>query len=159
MFLKGVLMKEKIYTPKPGETFKMISSKIKENLTFSSKPIESSRLKKIQAGKFKNSELKYWVRGLHFLDYAIDTSLSSALSKLSISDKELTSAQMKALTSINLLKGPLGSTIGLIRRQLDEKYELEQKKFFLHESTNIIQSSRDGVITKKMIHYETRSQW
>lgn len=139
----------KKYIPNIGQTAKIITSKIKTNLGSKPKKRKYTRIEKFKTGKFKNSDLIYIIRGIEFLEIVGDTGLEAILRNLNSDNKELKPETVKLITLLRLGKGPLFDFLNMYENNMHLKFNAEREIANLENMYDIIQSSRDGIITKK----------
>lgn len=139
----------KKYIPNIGQTVKIITSKIKTNLGSKPKKRKYTRIEKFKTGKFKNSDLIYIIRGIEFLEIVGDTGLEAILRNLNSDNKELKPETVKLITLLRLGKGPLFDFLNMYENNMHLKFNAEREIANLENMYDIIQSSRDGIITKK----------
>lgn len=139
----------KKYIPNIGQTAKIITSKIKTNLGSKPKKRKYTRIEKFKTGKFKNSDLIYIIRGIEFLEIVGDTGLEAILRNLNSDNKELKPETVKLITLLRLGKGPLFDFLNMYENNMHLKFNTEREIANLENMYDIIQSSRDGIITKK----------
>lgn len=140
----------KVYTPNIGETTKIITSKIKANLGSKPKKRKYKRIEKFKSGKFKNSDYKYVIRGIEFLQIIGDAGVESVLRNLN-SDEDLKPETVKLMTLLRIGKGPLYDFLNMYKNNMHLKYNTEREIANLENMYEIVQNSRDGVITRKSI--------
>lgn len=139
----------KKYISNIGQTAKIITSKIKTNLGSKPKKRKYTRIEKFKTGKFKNSDLIYIIRGIEFLEIVGDTGLEAILRNLNSDNKELKPETVKLITLLRLGKGPLFDFLNMYENNMHLKFNTEREIANLENMYDIIQSSRDGIITKK----------
>lgn len=139
----------KKYIPNIGQTAKIITSKIKTNLGSKPKKRKYTRIEKFKTGKFKNSDLIHIIRGIEFLEIVGDTGLEAILRNLNSDNKELKPETVKLITLLRLGKGPLFDFLNMYENNMHLKFNVEREIANLENMYDIIQSSRDGIITKK----------
>lgn len=140
---------KKIYTPNIGETAKIITSKIKTNLGNKPKRRTYERIEKFKSGKFKSSDLKYIIRGIEFLQIIGDTGLEVVLRNLNSNDEELKPETVKLMTLLRIGKGPLYDFLNMYKNNMYSKFDTEREIANLENMYEIVQNSRDGIITRK----------
>ena len=153
-------MKGKIYNANPGETIKIISSKIQQNLGKKKlnkkrkKKIIHERIEKIKNGKFKNSDLKYLIRGIDFIQIVGETGIENAIRKASISKEDVDPKTLKMLTMLRLGKGAFFDFLDIYKQNKLAEYNTQREIASLEQLYEIIQSSRDEGITRKQTRKE-----
>ena len=116
----------KVYTPNIGETTKIITSKIKANLGSKPKKRKYKRIEKFKSGKFKNSDYKYLIRGIEFLQIIGDAGVESVLRNLN-SDEDLKPETVKLMTLLRIGKGPLYDFLNMYKDNMYSKYDTERE--------------------------------
>ena len=96
----------KRYTPNIGETAKIITSKIRGNLGNKPKKRQHKRIEKFKSGTFKNSDYKYLIRGIEFLQVLDDVGVDAVFRNLN-SNEDLKPETVKLMTLLRIGKGPL----------------------------------------------------
>ena len=142
---------KKIYTPNLGETSKLITAKIKANLLGNLKKKKPTyrRIEKIKSGSFNKSELKYLVAGCDFLRIMGDVGIDVLIKYLTTGDKELNEKNGKAMILLKAARKPINEFLRMYRNNIYTKYSLQRDIANLENLYEIIDNSRDGVITKK----------
>ena len=142
---------KKIYTPNLGETSKLITAKIKANLLGNLKKKKPTyrRIEKIKSGSFNKSELKYLVAGCDFLRIMGDVGIDVLIKYLTTGDKELNEKNGKAMILLKAARKPINEFLRMYRNNIYVKYSLQRDIANLENLYEIIDNSRDGVITKK----------
>lgn len=142
---------KKIYTPNLGETSKLITAKIKANLLGNLKKKKPTyrRIEKIKSGSFNKSELKYLVAGCDFLRIMGDVGIDVLIKYFTTGDKELNEKNGKAMILLKAARKPINEFLRMYRNNIYVKYSLQRDIANLENLYEIIDNSRDGVITKK----------
>lgn len=141
---------KKRYTPNIGETTKIITSKIRSNLGSEPKKGKHKRIEKFKSGTFKNSDYKYLIRGIEFLQIIGDAGVDAVLRNLN-SNEDLKPETVKLMTLLRIGKGPLYEFLNMYKNNMHLKYDTEREIANLENMYEIVQNSRDGVITRKRI--------
>lgn len=141
------------YLSKPGEIIKIISSKIEEGINPQKKERMPKRIEKIKYGKFKNSDLKYLIYGLQFIQAVLDNGIDKITNN--ILKNENTNIQ-KSKLAINLreIQINISGFLEAYTKYKDLEYSTEREIESIRNLIEIIQKSRDGVITKKQTRIE-----
>lgn len=142
---------KKIYTPNLGETAKLITSKISDNLQGNLKKKKPTyrRIEKFKSGSFNQADLKYLVAGCDFLRIVGDMGIDAAMKYFTTGDKELNTKTVKAIMLLKAGAGPIYEFLSMYRNNIYAKYSLQRDIANLENMYEIIDKSRDGVITKK----------
>lgn len=143
----------KSYSPNIGETAKIVTSKIKDNL-IGKKKVKTRRYKRIEgfkSGKFKKSELKYLIYGIEFIQNLSDVGIDAVLRNLNSNDEDLKPETVKLLTLLRIGKGPLYDFLNMYKDNVRLEFETERQIANLENMYEILQNSRDGIITRKRI--------
>lgn len=140
----------KRYTPNIGETAKIITSKIRGNLGNKPKKRQHKRIEKFKSGTFKNSDYKYLIRGIEFLQVLGDVGVDAVFRNLN-SNEDLKPETVKLMTLLRIGKGPLYDFLNMYKDNMYSKYDTEREIANLKNMYEIVQNSRDGVITRKRI--------
>lgn len=148
--MEGMHMK-KTYIPDVGETAKIITSKIETNLngkTHRSKE-KHRRIEKIKSGKFEKSDLKYLIAGCDFLRIVGNSAINGMTEYITSSDKQLNSRTIKAIAALKICQGPIFEFLSRYRNHIQAEYNLQREIANLENLYEIIDKSRDGIITRK----------
>ena len=140
----------KRYTPNIGETAKIITSKIRGNLGNKPKKRQHKRIEKFKSGTFKNSDYKYLIRGIEFLQVLGNVGVDAVFRNLN-SNEDLKPETVKLMTLLRMGKGPLYDFLNMYKDNMYSKYETEREIAKLENMYEVVQNSRDGVITRKRI--------
>lgn len=141
----------KKYNPNIGETTKMITSKIRANIGNKPKRKKHQRIENFKYGKFKNSDLKYLIKGIEFLQNLGDAGLDAVLRNLNSNNEELEPETVKLMTLLRIGKGPLYDFLSMYKNNMRLKFDTEREIASLKNMYEIVQNSRDGIITRKRI--------
>lgn len=141
----------KIYHPNIGETTKIITSQIKANLGNKPKRKKHKRIENFKYGKFKNSDLKYLIKGIEILQNIGDTGLDAVLRNLNSNNEELEPETVKLMTLLRIGKGPLYDFLSMYKNNMRLKFDTEREIANLKNMYEIVQNSRDGIITRKQM--------
>ena len=141
----------KTYNPNIGETMKMITSKIRANIGNKPKRKKHQRIENFKYGKFKNSDLKYLIKGIEFLQNLGDAGLDAVLRNLNSNNEELEPETVKLMTLLRIGKGPLYDFLSMYKNNMRLKFDTEREIASLKNMYEIVQNSRDGIITRKRI--------
>ena len=141
----------KIYHPNIGETTKIITSRIKANLGNKPKRKKHKRIENFKYGKFKNSDLKYLIKGIEILQNIGDTGLDAVLRNLNSNNEELEPETVKLMTLLRIGKGPLYDFLSMYKNNMRLKFDTEREIANLKNMYEIVQNSRDGIITRKQM--------
>ena len=142
---------KKTYIPNVGETAKIITSKIETNLngkTHRSKE-KHRRIEKIKSGKFEKSDLKYLIAGCDFLRIVGNSAINGMTEYITSSDKQLNSRTIKAMAALKICQGPIFEFLSRYRNHIQAEYNLQREIANLENLYEIIDKSRDGIITRK----------
>ena len=142
---------KKTYIPNVGETAKIITSKIETNLngkTHRSKE-KHRRIEKIKSGKFEKSDLKYLIAGCDFLRIVGNSAINGMTEYITSSDKQLNSRTIKAMAALKICQGPIFEFLSRYRKHIQAEYNLQREIANLENLYEIIDKSRDGIITRK----------
>ena len=139
----------KKYIPNIGETAKIVTSKVKENLGHKSKKRKHKRIESFKSGSFKNCDLKYLIRGIEFIQIIGDAGIEAVMRNLSSNNEELKPETIKLMTILKIGKGPLFDFLSMYRNSIHSKFDTQREISNLENMYDIIQNSRDGVITRK----------
>lgn len=142
---------KKTYIPDVGETAKIITSKIETNLngkTHRSKE-KHRRIEKIKSGKFEKSDLKYLIAGCDFLRIVGNSAINGMTEYITSSDKQLNSRTIKAMAALKICQGPIFEFLSRYRNHIQAEYNLQREIANLENLYEIIDKSRDGIITRK----------
>ena len=142
---------KKTYIPNVGETAKIITSKIETNLngkTHRSKE-KHRRIEKIKSGKFEKSDLKYLIAGCDFLRIVGNSAINGMTEYITSSDKQLNSRTIKAMAALKICQGPIFEFLSRYRNHIQAEYNLQREITNLENLYEIIDKSRDGIITRK----------
>ena len=142
---------KKTYIPDVGETAKIITSKIETNLngkTHRSKE-KHRRIEKIKSGKFEKSDLKYLIAGCDFLRIVGNSAINGMTEYITSSDKQLNSRTIKAIATLKICQGPIFEFLSRYRNHMQAEYNLQREIANLENLYEIIDKSRDGIITRK----------
>ena len=142
---------KKTYIPDVGETAKIITSKIETNLngkTHRSKE-KHRRIEKIKSGKFEKSDLKYLIAGCDFLRIVGNSAINGMTKYITSSDKQLNSRTIKAMAALKICQGPIFEFLSRYRNHMQAEYNLQREIANLENLYEIIDKSRDGIITRK----------
>ena len=142
---------KKTYIPNVGETAKIITSKIETNLngkTHRSKE-KHRRIEKIKSGKFEKSDLKYLIAGCDFLRIVGNSAINGMTEYITSSDKQLNSRTIKAIATLKICQGPIFEFLSRYRNHMQAEYNLQREIANLENLYEIIDKSRDGIITRK----------
>ena len=142
---------KKTYIPNVGETAKIITSKIETNLngkTHRSKE-KHRRIEKIKNGKFEKSDLKYLIAGCDFLRIVGNSAINGMTEYITSSDKQLNSRTIKAMAALKICQGPIFEFLSRYRNHIQAEYNLQREIANLENLYEIIDKSRDGIITRK----------
>ena len=166
-----------VYVPNVGETAKMVTSMIKRNLKDEQtkknqtlnkkKKIKKKRAKKeerpiriekMRRGKFSKSDLKYLITGCDFLRIIGDAGIDAVTSYFSTNNEKMDTKTAKALIALKACRGPIYDFLKMYTRNLHEEYDLQREIANLENMYEIIDKSRDGVITKKQEIEDSKGQ-
>ena len=139
----------KKYNPNIGETAKMITSKIRANLDDKPKKRKYKRIEELKKGKFKNSDLKYLIRGIEFLQNIGSVGIDAVFRNINSNNEELKPETLKLMTLLRVGEGPLFEFLSMYKNNMRLKFETEREIANLENMYEIIQNSRDGIITRK----------
>ena len=139
----------KKYIPNVGETAKIVTSKVKENLGHKSKKRKHKRIESFKSGSFKNCDLKYLIRGIEFIQIIGDAGIEAVMRNWSSNNEELKPETIKLMTILKIGKGPLFDFLSMYRNSIHSKFDTQREISNLENMYDIIQNSRDGVITRK----------
>ena len=157
-----------VYVPNVGETAKIVTSMIKRNLkdettkkipNFNTKKKiknkiarteeRSTRIEQLKKGKFSKSDLKYLIRGCDFLRIVGNAGIETIISYFSTHNEKMDAKTAKAIIGLKACKGPIYDFLEMYTRNLQEEYNLQREMANLDTMYEIIDKSRDGVITRK----------
>ena len=157
-----------VYVPNVGETAKIVTSMIKRNLKDETtkknpnintkKKIKNkiarteerpTRIEKLKKGKFSKSDLKYLIRGCDFLRIVGDAGIETIISYFSTHNEKMDAKTAKAIIGLKACKGPIYDFLKMYTRNIQEEYNLQREMANLDTMYEIIDKSRDGVITRK----------
>ena len=113
---------KKRYTPNIGETTKIITSKIRSNLGSEPKKGKHKRIEKFKSGTFKNSDYKYLIRGIEFLQIIGDARVDVVLRNLN-SNEDLKPETVKLMALLRIGKGPLYEFLNMYKNNMHLKYD------------------------------------
>lgn len=159
-----------VYEPNVGETAKMVTSMIKRNLKDeqtkknqtlnkkkkikkkrAKKEEKPIRIEKMRRGKFSKSDLKYLITGCDFLRIVGDAGIDAVTTYFSTNNEKMnvkTAKTVKALIALKACKGPVYDFLKMYTRNLHKEYNLQREIANLENMYEIIDKSRDGIITK-----------
>ncbi len=156
------------YVPNVGETAKMVTSMIKRNLKdeqtkknqtlntkrkikkkINKKENRPKRIENMRSGKFYKSDLKYLITGCHFLRIIGDAGIDAVTTYFSTNNEKMNTKTAKALIALKACRGPIYDFLKMYTRNLHEEYDLQREIANLDNMYEIIDKSRDGIITRK----------
>lgn len=146
-----------VYVPNVGETAKIVTSMIKRNLRnekigknkINRKEKRPVRIEKIRNGKFSKSDLKYLITGCDFLRIVGDEGIEAIITYFSTNNEKMNTKTAKAMIALKACKGPIYNFLNMYTRNLYEEYALQREIANLENMYEIIDKSRDGIITEK----------
>lgn len=146
-----------VYVPNVGETAKIVTSMIKRNLRnkkigknkIDRKEKRPVRIEKIRNGKFSKSDLKYLITGCDFLRIVGDEGIEAIITYFSTNNEKMNTKTAKAMIALKACKGPIYNFLNMYTRNLYEEYALQREIANLENMYEIIDKSRDGIITEK----------
>ena len=120
---------KKIYTPNLGETAKLITSKISDNLQGNLKKKKPTyrRIEKFKSGSFNQADLKYLVAGCDFLRIVGDMGIDAAMKYFTTGDKELNTKTVKTIMLLKAGAGPIYEFLSMCRNNIYAKYSIFPK--------------------------------
>lgn len=148
---------KKTYLSEPGDIIKIIKKEIQKNLSNNgSKPSKTQkhqRIEKIKGGKFKNSDLKYLIRGIEFIQ-AISNSEVEKLINVLQNEDNITEKRAKLSILIKFANLIARNLLESYKDEKYAKYNLYRRNESLENLYKIIEKSRDGKITKEITRIE-----
>ena len=166
-----------VYVPNVGEIAKMVTSMIKRNLKdeqtkknqtlntkkkikkkIVKKENRPKRIENMRSGKFYKSDLKYLITGCDFLRIIGDAGIDAVTSYFSTNNEKMNTKTAKALIALKACRGPIYDFLKMYTRNLHEKYNLQREIANLDNMYEIIDKSRDGIITRKQEIEDSKGQ-
>ncbi|MFR2534343.1 MAG: ATP-binding cassette domain-containing protein [Clostridia bacterium] len=154
-------MKKKNYVAKPGEMTKIVCKKVTED---GLKPRKIDKDRKnckanaIKTGNFKGYELKYWMRGLEIFQALGTYSIEQITQRISQKEEMQESKAVEKIVMLNLAKVPIRSILDRIYTLMQQKYTLQRQIADIETIEEIVDKTRDGIITKQQTRIETDEQ-
>ena len=143
-------MKNK-YTPNIGETAKIVTSMVKRNLGVktSKRKTRPKRIQKMRSGKFNNSDLKYLITANDFIRVIGDAGIKGLSIYVNSKNKKIDDKTVKAFIALKTCSGPIYDFLTMNRTNMYKKYNEQRDIAELENMYEIIDKSRDGIITRK----------
>ena len=157
-----------VYIPNVGETAKMVTSMIKRNLKgkqtkkdqtlntkektkkkIDKKEERPARIEKMRNGTFHKSDLKYLIAGCDFLRIVGDAGIEAVTTHFSSKNEKMNPKTAKAILALKVCRGPIYDFLDMCARNLYAEYDSQRELANLENMYEIIDKSRDGIITRK----------
>ena len=157
-----------VYIPNVGETAKMVTSMIKRNLKgeqtkkdqtlntkkktkkkIDKKEERPARIEKMRKGNFHKSDLKYLIAGCDFLRIVGDAGIEAVTTHFSSKNEKMNPKTAKAILALKACRGPIYDFLDMCARNLYAEYDSQRELANLENMYEIIDKSRDGIITRK----------
>ncbi len=146
--------KKKVYKSKPGEVIKLVKNQIQNSVSGRSKKIKHQRIERIRTGTFKEADLRYLIYGTEFLRFLSNKGIEAFIDNINERDN-LDSGKIKMAMGLNIAKEPIDHFLRLFQDKKYNIYSNQREISNLEAMYEIIQNSRDGIITKKIKRTET----
>ena len=157
-----------VYGPNVGETAKIVTSMVKRNLKderskksekhSTKKKIKKKmpkkeerpiRIEKMRKGKFSKSDLKYLITGCDFLRIVGNTGIDAIMTYFTTNNEKMNTKTAKAMIALKACRGPIYNFLEMYTRNLHAEYALQREIANIENMYEIIDKSRDGIITRK----------
>lgn len=148
------------YIAKPGETVKIVTNQIRKKmgLTEEIKPKENSkRIQNFRTGNFYHSDFKYAIWGLELLDILQDKGFDHWMQKI-CQEENVEQSKINKTIALAIAQRPILNGIYTSQKLLESEYNEQREKAHTEYMNEIIQNTRDGVITKTQERVEKDEQ-
>lgn len=150
----------KNYYAKLGETTKILKNQIRKKLNSK----EETKIKKtpqrienFKRGKFHHSDFKYAVWGMEFLETLGNKGIDKWIQEMS-QKENITREEIKKMVTVAMAQGPIMQGIRIAQALAQSEYTIQREKAHTQYMNEIIQNSREGIITKKQQRIEKDKQ-
>lgn len=157
-----------VYGPNVGETAKIVTSMVERNLKdetskknekhSTNKKIKKKmpkkeerpiRIERMRNGKFSKSDLKYLITGCDFLRIVGNTGIDAIMTYFTTNNEKMNTKTAKAMIALKACRGPIYNFLEMYTRNLHAEYALQREIANLENMYEIVDKSRDGIITRK----------
>lgn len=148
------------YYAKSGETVKILKNQIRKKMNSEEKNEVKKPLQRVQnfkQGKFHHSDFKYAIWGMDLLEKLGNKGVDKSLREMS-QKENITLEEIKKAITTAMAQGPIIQGIRIAQRLAQSEYTIQREKAHTQYMNEIIQNSRDGIITKKQQRIEKDEQ-
>lgn len=148
------------YYAKSGETVKILKNQIRKKMNSEEKNEVKKPLQRVQnfkQGKFHHSDFKYAIWGMDLLEKLGNKGVDKSLREMS-QKENITLEEIKKAITTAMAQGPIIQGIRVAQRLAQSEYTIQREKAHTQYMNEIIQNSRDGIITKKQQRIEKDEQ-
>lgn len=148
------------YYAKSGETVKILKNQIRKKMNSEEKNEIKKPLQRVQnfkQGKFHHSDFKYAIWGMDLLEKLGNKGVDKSLREMS-QKENITLEEIKKAITTAMAQGPIIQGIRVAQRLAQSEYTIQREKAHTQYMNEIIQNSRDGIITKKQQRIEKDEQ-